>query len=505
MIEGYSDKLRTIIGKVPIIKRLLKIIFNRPLNHRREREILLYNKWLQQYDLDNNAIIKQKKTIDNFEYKPLISIITPTYNTPTKYFIEMIESVLNQTYPNWELVLVDDASSNENIRDLIKEYAKRDLRIKYKFLKTNQHIAGATNEAIKIAKGEFISLFDHDDTLQIDALFEIVCALNHNKGIDFIYTDEDKITGDDSQRSDPFFKPDWNPDFLHSINYITHFTTIRKTVLDEFGYENSTYNGAQDWELFLRLTRNMQKDKIYHIAKILYHWRVHEASTAMSVTSKPYVIESQKKAVEEDINRKNLLNFTLNQDTIYPGQWQLTLMPTSTPKISILVFNEKMRKYINNNMTYEDYEVILISKDDNIVNILSKISGEYLVTVDMTIKIKGINWIELLLGDAERLDIGFVAARYNKDANIMRSISYLINKSELLLLNSLSNRSLTKHYYATARYNLPRIQEGCVFMVGVDKLRKVLDTEKIDCNIIDLSSDIVLHGYRNLYNPYVKL
>jgi len=505
MIEEYSNNLRDLINKKPIIKYILKSLFGNMLNKNAEFEVTLYNQWLDKFYLDDKAIIKQKILIDDLKYKPLISIVTPTYNTPEKYFIEMIESVLSQTYNNWELILVDDASSSDDIRNLIKRYSNIDSRIKYKFLKDNHHIAGATNEAIKIASGEFISLFDHDDILQVDALYEIIRVLNYNQDIDFIYSDEDKVFGDEGRRSDPFFKPDWNPDFLYSINYITHFTTIRKTLFNNFGFEDGNYNGAQDWELFLRITRNTPNNKIYHIPKILYSWRVHSASTAMNLTSKPYVTESQRRAIIDDLSYKNESNYLLKQDDLYPGQWELTFKPITTPKISIAVFSNAMKNYVNSHTTYEDFEVIVISKEYVINEVLENMKGEYVVLIDMKIKINNKNWIELLLGDAERLDIGFVVARYKSVSEAFKMVSPIINQSALHLLKKFNTKSLTKHYYVTARYNIPKIEKGCVFMVNVGKLNELMNDRNANKDIVDLSKEMALYGYRNLYNPYVKL
>jgi glycosyltransferase involved in cell wall biosynthesis len=240
----------------------------------------------------------------DFKYRPLISIIVPTYNTKHQFFVEMVESVLAQTYDNWQLVIVDDASPNEAVRKLAEKYAAADQRIVCKFLKKNHHIAGATNEGFKVATGEFVSLLDHDDILFPNALYEIVKALNHNKKLDFIYTDEDKVSFDGRRHRDAFLKPDWNPSLLMSINYITHFTTIRKSLVDKIGGEDGNYNGAQDWDLFLRATEATTADKIFHIPKVLYSWRVHDESTAKSFSAKSYVVDSQRRLLEAALNRR---------------------------------------------------------------------------------------------------------------------------------------------------------------------------------------------------------
>jgi glycosyltransferase involved in cell wall biosynthesis len=228
----------------------------------------------------------------------------PTYNTKPEFFVEMVESVLAQAYQNWELVLVDDASPNANIRQMIEDHAAKDSRIKYKFLKKNHHIAGATNEGFKIVHGEFVSLLDHDDILWPNALYEIAKALNSQPNLDLIYSDEDKVSHNGQRHRDPFLKPDWNSDLLLSMNYITHFTTIRKKIIDKIGGESGEFNGAQDWELFLRATEATTGERIFHIPKILYSWRIHDESTAKSFSAKSYVIDSQSKLLKAALARR---------------------------------------------------------------------------------------------------------------------------------------------------------------------------------------------------------
>jgi glycosyltransferase involved in cell wall biosynthesis len=237
-----------------------------------------YGRWLDKNFPDFIEIAKLRKLEQKLTYRPLISVLVPTYSPKQQFLRDCIESVQAQIYENWELCIVDDASPDEETRKIIEEYAEQDKRIKYKFLKTNQHIAKATNAAIEMAVGEFVALFDHDDLLWPNALYEVVNCLNKNKELDFIYTDEDKITEDRHYHLGPFFKPDWNPDFLHSVNYITHLSVIRKTLMDDLDGFRSDYNGAQDWDLFLRITSATKN--IHHIPKIVYSWRVHDLSTA---------------------------------------------------------------------------------------------------------------------------------------------------------------------------------------------------------------------------------
>lgn len=493
------------IDNNPNLKKSLKILFGGLIKYRNLKNIRLYNNWLNQNcNLGDNDIQAQQLESEKFEYKPLISIITPIYNTPIAYFNEMVESVLKQTYSNWELVLIDDASSDNNIRNTIKEVAKNDQRIKYKFLTTNHHIAGATNEGIKIANGEFISLLDHDDILQKNALFEVVSSLNSNHDIDFIYTDEDKLYCNGNYRSDPFFKPDWNPDLLHSINYITHFTTIRKLVLDKFGYEDGSYNGAQDWELFLRIIRNIPKKNIHHIPKILYSWRVHESSTAMTVDSKPYVIEAQFKAIKADLDSSGYINYDLRRDDKYPGQWRVLFKLNKNPKVSIIVFEDTV-DFIMKNTDYDNFEVKICYKNSSVFEVLNKISGDYVVVVDKKINIDNRRWLEILIGDAIRHEIGFVVAGDYENRLMLDNMRVLLDKPIFSYLKKLNNKELSRHYYSTSRYNIPNIPSQSVYAIGVEKVDLMKSEINNEINFAELSIKMNSRGLYNLYNPCVKL
>lgn len=272
-----------------------------------------------------STLQKERESAENISYRPLISIIVPTYNTNSEYFAAMIDSVKKQTYDNWEVVFVDDASPDSTVRALIENEAKNDPRVVYKFLKTNRHISGATNEGFMLAKGEFVSLLDHDDVLHPSALHEVVQAINKNKQVDFIYTDEDKVD-ENGRHTDPFIKPDWNEELLYSVNYITHFTTIRKTIVDKIGGEIGIYNGAQDWDLFLRATNVIDPKNIIHIPKILYSWRIHNSSTAKNLETKPYVFEAQRKLLEDNLKRRgfNEGEFSIQKNKFMGGAWDVS-------------------------------------------------------------------------------------------------------------------------------------------------------------------------------------
>jgi glycosyltransferase involved in cell wall biosynthesis len=497
--------LKDFLNKAPVIKKVLKFLFKGILRKQEKKRVAAYNRWLMSQQLDSEGSKKQKREAGTLAYQPLVSIIAPTYNTPEVFFREMVESVLWQTYAKWELILVDDASSQARVRELIKEYAEKDQRIKPVFLNRNRHIAGATNEAIKVASGEFVSLFDHDDLLRPDALFEVARALNDNRNLDFIYTDEDKL--EQGVFKDPFFKPDWNPDFLRSVNYITHFTTIRKKILDKVGYENGDYNGAQDWELYLRITRTIPPEKIHHIPKVLYSWRIHDASTSRSFEAKPYVVEAQRNAIKDDLRARGLVNANVQQDPVYSGQWQLTFSPVSKPIVSIVVRDEgfgEVVRAVEKRTAYDGYEVVSYQEGDDLQDILTTTKGEYLVFLDRA-NVKNIddqNWLSVMVGDAEREEIGFVVARYQNNRGVNENIIGLLPALIATFAERLSPKTVTKHLYTFARYNIAKVGQGTV-IVKTSKLQEALGVKR-GITLVQVSDDMKRYGYRNLYNPYVK-
>lgn len=237
-----------------------------------------------------------------FMYQPLISVIVPAYRTDRIHLREMIESVLEQTYRRFELCIADGSASGEESETarIIRLYYP-DPRIRIKVLEENKGISGNTNEAFQMAKGEFIAMLDHDDLLDPDALYETVRALNNDKSLDFIYSDSDLTDSDTMRFYNPLYKPDWSLHTMYSANYITHFSVIRTSIIKKAGGWNPAMDGAQDWDLFLRVSEIT--DKIYHIPQILYHWRVAESSTARDIGTKPYALDAQIRAIQSHLDR----------------------------------------------------------------------------------------------------------------------------------------------------------------------------------------------------------
>ena len=312
-----------------------------------------YTKWFN----ENNKTIEYKK----LKYKPLFSFIVPTYNVSKKYLSECLDSLLSQSYDNFEVCIADDHSSLEETINTLKEYEKKDSRIKVKYRDENGMISKASNSAIDLAKGEFIVLVDNDDTIEKDALYYLALALNEDKNIDFIYTDEDKIDFS-GKYMEPHFKADYSPDTLMSVNYICHLSCIRKSLVDEVGRFRSKYDGAQDYDLFLRITE--KTNKIYHIDRVLYHWRQTATSTAGYLGNKNYAYVAGKRALEDALKRRGLKGEVLDNPRV---STYLVKYGNESEKVSIIIpmkdkakITKRCLESIYNKCTYKNFEVILV-------------------------------------------------------------------------------------------------------------------------------------------------
>lgn len=314
-----------------------------------------YNKWF----LEQKGINDYKK----FKYNPLISVIIPTYNVSRELLSECIDSVLNQSYTNFEICIADDNSSLQETIDTLKGY-ESNPKIKIEYRKNNGMISEASNTAIKLAKGEFIALLDNDDLLEKDALYYVVEALNKDKTIDMIYTDEDKLDFK-GNKMEPHFKPDYSPDTLMSVNYICHLCVLRKSIVDRLGGFRKEFDGSQDYDLFLRFTE--LTSNIYHIPHILYHWRQTKNSTAGYLGNKSYAYIAGKKALEDALKRRNIKGKVLENPRV---STYLVKYGNDNPLISIIIpikDKAKMTKRcidsLYNKNIYKNFEIILVDNN----------------------------------------------------------------------------------------------------------------------------------------------
>ncbi|MNW38606.1 Chondroitin synthase [compost metagenome] len=330
-----------------------------------------YDAWLEVNHWNSRREKLLEQRLQKLERNPLISIVMPVYNPPVRFLNRAIETVVEQIYENWELLIADDASTDPEVKKILMEWAQKDSRIKLSFLEKNSNISVATNTAAANAQGEFILLMDNDDELTIDALGEVACYLNEHPETDVLYSDDDKIDIH-GNRFDPQFKPDWSPELLMSFMYFSHLFVVSTHLYKEVGGMRKGFEGSQDYDFALRVTEKARS--VGHIPKILYHWRVLPNSTASNGGAKPESFEAGRKAVEEAVERRGL------NASAYQPDWALKAgcgifdlrFPDNGPSVSIIIptknqveILKKCIDSIENKTTYQNYQIVVIDNDSD--------------------------------------------------------------------------------------------------------------------------------------------
>ncbi len=434
------------------IDHRLYLKYEKNLEREKEDNLSDYEKWIKQNTPSDQEIELQEKK--KFKYRPKISIIVPLYNTDTDFFRELLYTVHLQTYKNWELCLAD--GSDEPLQDIVK-MVEKDKRIKYKFLGKNGGISENTNSAIALATGDYVALLDHDDMLDISSLYEVVKKLNEDNNIDFLYSDEDKFHFIDEPYYAPHFKPDFAPDTLRACNYICHLSVFKKSLLESIGGFRTEFNGAQDYDIILRIVE--KANKIAHISKVLYHWRVHGKSTSMTMEVKPYAIDAGKKAIEEHLKRIGLNGKVYEGPN--SGTYGIDYEVIGNPKVSIIIPNKDnvdlLKNCINSILektTYKNYEIVVIENNSEsqetfdyyrqledqektavlyypekgfnyskIINFGVKgVDGDFVVQLNNDITLITEDWLEKMIGFCQRDDVGAVGVKlYYPDDTIQHA------------------------------------------------------------------------------------
>lgn len=296
---------------------------------------LTYQSWLDKNDIATYVASLPESCEQDNPNTPLFSIILATYNSDLNYLKACIDSIQNQTYNNWQLCIADDASANQEVYKLLENYSELDPRIKITQRSQNGHISQASNTALSLAKGEYVALIDHDDLISPFALQIMAHEIEKNPSAQFFYSDEDKID-EDGQRFSPHFKPDWNRDLFYSHNYITHFSVIKKSLVDKIGGFRTGVEGSQDYDLFLRAISNLKDHQIKHVPHILYHWRAISGSTALSSAEKNYTSDAGLKALTDffNLNHPEVLVTQHTLNNCYRTEWPL---PNQSSLVSLFI------------------------------------------------------------------------------------------------------------------------------------------------------------------------
>ena len=480
--------------------------------------------------------------VENFHKKPLISIIVPVYNVDPRWLALAVQSVRNQWYKNWELCIADDCSTNDRTVAFLKSI-EADPKIKIKYLKKNLNIAGASNGALKLAKGEYVGLLDNDDELAPDALFEVVNAINKT-GAEFIYSDEDNMQME-GKFIQPHFKADYSPDMFLSQNYICHFAVIKKKIVDKVKGFTSGLDGAQDYDLFLKVLEHTEK--IFHIQKILYHWRAIPGSTAEKFSEKSYAHDAGKRAIEKAVNRRELDAVVVNGK--YPGTYRVKYNVRDNPLVSIIIpFKDKPKLLkmcvtsILNKSTYQNFEIVgvnngstkkktfecmrtLAKKDDRIrffdydvpfnyskinnyaVNNYAK--GKHILLLNNDIEIITPSWLEAMLEFSQRKDVGAVGGKLYYPDNLVQHAGLVAGIGGTAGHSHKFIKRENPGYYHRNHivHNVSAVTGACLMVKkkvyegggGLDE-----DNLKISFNDVDFCFRLREQGYLNVFTPYCE-
>ena len=515
--------------------------FEKQPSSEKARQKKAYQEWIKKNEQYNPK--KIKKSIRKFQFKPKISVITPVYNVDPKWLRLAVNSFLNQYYNNCELCLYDDASTNISTRQFLQALKNENHpNIKIRLGKVNQNISIASNQAIKMASGEYICLLDHDDELAPHALFEIVKTINQYPKVDYIYSDEDKID-ETGQRCDPYFKPNWNIDFFFTNNYTCHLSVFRKSIIEQINGFRTKYNGSQDYDLVLRYITKAKS--IQHIPKILYHWRKIPGSTAQKSESKDYTSDAGLKALQDNLSKHS--NIEIKQGKI-PNTYRVIRNLTSDPLVSIIIpFKDKpdiLKKCLDSiieKTSYKNYEIICVSNNStqketvtlmesfhkkhnvrflqyNVPFNYSKINnfatkfakGEHLLFLNNDTEVINANWLFNLLEHSVRRKIGAVGAKLLYPDETIQHAGVIIG------LGGIAEHSHKKHpNNENGYFNTPHLTQlvsavtGACLMIKKELFNSVggFDDKNLSIayNDVDLCLRLIEKNYKNVYTPYAIL
>ena len=489
---------------------------------------------------------REEETVFPREIK--ISVLVPLYNTPEKFLREMIDSVVTQTYKNWELCLADGSDDKHtDVGRICQEYIEKDSRIKYQKIEKNLGISGNTNVCFSMATGNFIGLFDHDDVMHPSLLFECVKTVCE-KDADYVYTDEATFT---SPNLDDLivlhFKPDYSPDNLRANNYICHFSMFDADLLKKTGLFRPEYDGSQDHDMILRLTEEAKH--VCHIPKILYYWRSHPNSVAADIGAKTYAIDAAKRAVHDHMRDYYGIEVEVESTRAFPTIFQIKYPINGEPLISIVIPNkdhvEDLRRCITSiekKSIWKNYEIVVVENNsveqsirdyykelesDPKVKIVTyeggfnysrinnvgvkETKGEYLLFLNNDTEVISPDWMEQLLMYAQRKDVGAVGAKLYYADNTIQHAGVVIGLG--------AHRSAGHTHYKMPREHLGYMGRlcyaqdvtavtGACLMVKKSIYEEVNGLDEsftISLNDVDLCLKIREKGYLNIFTPFAEL
>jgi O-antigen biosynthesis protein len=501
----------------------------------------LYEVWADIHTLSTAGQEQLRQQCHTFTYKPKISIVTPVYRTPEQFLKRCAASVRNQVYDNWEWIVVDDHSRDHRLSQVL-ESLTADSRIQVHRLETNEGIAGATNAALRQCSGEFVAFLDHDDEIAPEALYEIVRELNGDRSIDVLYSDEDKLSPD-GKRCEGFFKPDWSPDLLRSMNYVCHFLVCRKDLLDRVGGLRTGYDGSQDYDLILRLFE--QTSRIRRIPKVLYHWRIHPGSTAMSTGQKPKASDAGRRALEQHLQRTGARG---SVEEVGICRYRVRYAIDDAPEVAIIIptgGNEKLRTAVQSVAgltTYRNHRIVIV--DNSPGDVVKSWSGsftgrgaplewvdcrrrpfnfstlcnrgaeyagsDYVLFLNDDTEVITPDWIESMLEHAQRSSVGAVGAQLLFPNGTIQHAGVAIGVVGVAAHAFRGLDASVPHYFALSQSvrNCSAVTAACLLMRKnvFEQVGRFDEVNLPTCfQDVDLCLKVVEAGLSVVYTPFARL
>ena len=495
--------------------------------------------------------LKEKTT--HFALHPKFSIIVPLYHTPLDFLDDMIQSVQKQTYENWELCLANGSPEDEELDAQVRKYMSKEPRIKYRKLEKNLGIAGNTNEALALATGSYTALLDHDDFLSPNALFEFVKAINENGDADCIYSDEDKVDQEGKLHYFPHFKSDYNPDLLHTNNYICHFFAVKTSIIKKVGGFRPNFDGAQDFDLVLRCID--ESKSVVHVPKILYSWRCHKGSTSANTDSKSYAFEAGKRALQEYYDRHGIEAKVDN--TFLPGYYKTTYLYTERPLVTIVIPNkdhtEDLDRCVRSLLAtkeYTNFEILIIEnnsedqatfdyyeklkKQDERIRVetwkmddarhsekhgfnyaaiqnfaAKKANGEYLLLLNNDTQVIDPDFLVSMVGYARRSDVGAVGAKLLYEDDTVQHAGVIVGVEGVAFHQFLEYPEYDPGYMGRASFSqdLSAVTGACLLVKKslYEQVGGLDESFEISLNDVDFCLKLRKAGYLNVFTPFAEL
>lgn len=510
----------------------------------KNKAAVIYQKWLPRHLPSKSELERQRQ--ERFCWEPKFSVVVPLYKTPEKYLRALVESLQAQTYGNWELCLSDGSGAASPIRELLTELKEKEERITVISHKQPLQISENTNAAIEAATGDFIVFADHDDELTAHALYECVKALNQNRNVEVLYSDEDKMTMDGNKFFQPHFKPDFNIDLLCTVNYICHLFVVKKELINRVGMLRSEFDGAQDYDFIFRCVEQAGAERIYHIPKILYHWRSHEDSTSENPESKLYAFDAGQRAVQAHFDRIDVPAEVYKGEFL--GLYRTRFLRNADPLISIIIPNkdhiDDLKRCIDSieeRSTYRNFEFIIVennSEDKETFAYYQQLEtlnpkvhvvywkgifnysainnfgvqfaqGDYLLLLNNDTEIINDDCLEELLGYCTRDDVGAVGARLYYEDDTIQHAGVVIGFGGIAGHCFVQQkRGFTGYCHRIiCAQDYSAVTAACMMVKrkAFEEVGGLSEELQVAFNDIDFCMKLRQAGYLIVYNPYAEL